>query len=76
MATLTNGTLQITVPDDVADSYTSRGWVRHGAPAPAEHGLDTMTIPQLREHAQTHGIELGAARLKADIRAAIDAAME
>lgn len=36
MATLTNGTQQITVPNDVADSYVSRGWVAPGAPALAE----------------------------------------
>lgn len=77
MASLTNPTTgqTITVPDDAADAYTSRGWVRPGTPALAEqHGLDTMSIPQLREHARVHGINLGTLRLKADIRAAIDTA--
>lgn len=70
---LRNGTT-VTVPDEVAESYTSRGRVNAG-PVPAEqpHALDAMTIPDLREHARAHGIDLGTLRLKADIRAAIDA---
>lgn len=76
MATLMNPktNTQVTVPDDVADSYVSRGWVRPGTPAPAEpaNPLDAMTIAQLREHAEEHDIDLGTAQLKSDIRAAID----
>lgn len=36
--------------------------------------LDGMTVAQLREYAANHGIDLGGATLKADIRAAIEAA--
>lgn len=73
---LRNGTT-VTVPDKVAESYTSRGRV-NTSPVPAEqpHGLDTMTVADLRQHAERHGIDIGSAKLKADIRAAIDAAGE
>lgn len=74
---LRNGTT-VTVPDEVAESYTSRGRVDHAAPVPAEqrHGLDTMTVKQLNEYAEQNGIELAAARLKADIIAAIERTTE
>jgi len=42
MATLTNPKtgVTITVPDNVEVSYTSRGWVAPGTPAPAEPVAD------------------------------------
>lgn len=80
MTTLTNpkNGAQVTVPDNVADSYVSRGWVRPGTPAPAEpaNPLDIMTVAELREHAEEHGIDLAGARIKDDIRAVIKAAAE
>jgi hypothetical protein len=36
--------------------------------------LDSMTVPQLKQHAADNGIDLDGATTKADIRAAIDAA--
>lgn len=77
MRTLQHPTIsqQITVPDDVVDDYTARGWAAPGAPALATPDpLDTMTVPQLRTYAEDHDIDLGTAKLKADIRAAIDQA--
>lgn len=78
MTTVTNPKTgaTVTVPDDVAESYTSRGWVRPGMPAPAEQGLDAMTVAELRAHADAQDIDLGSAKRKADIRAAIEAATQ
>lgn len=60
---LRNGTT-VTVPDEVADSYTSRGRVRHGAPAPAEHGQD-VTRTDEREQPASHGRRKGKRKPKA-----------
>ena len=77
MASLTNpGTGQaVTVPDDVAESYTSQGWVRAGTPAPAEPGLDSLTVPMLRDFAEQNGVNLGKLRRKPEIIAAIETAL-
>ena len=41
---------------------------------PEENPLDGLTVEQLKAHAVEHGIDLGDATKKNDIRAAIDAA--
>lgn len=77
MATLTNpkNGAQVTVPDDVADSYVSRGWVRPGTPALAEPGLDSLTTRQLRDFAAENGVDLTGVKRKLDIIAAIETAL-
>lgn len=35
MATLTNGRITVTVPDDLTEDYLKQGWRRPGEPAPA-----------------------------------------
>ena len=55
---------QVTVPDAVAESYVSQGWVRPGTPAPAEPGLDSLTIAQLRDFAEENGVDLTGLKLK------------
>ncbi len=67
---LRNGTTVI-VPDDVAESYTSRGRVRHTEPAPAEQGLDSLTIAELRGFAGDNGVDLTGLKLKPAIIAKI-----
>lgn len=66
---------QLTVPDDVAESYTSRGWVTPGSPAPAEPGLDSLTIPQLRDFAGENGVDLKGLKRKPQIVTAIETAL-
>ena len=77
MATLTNPDTKqtVTVPDAVAESYTSQGWVRPGTPAPAEPGLDSLTIPQLRDLAGENGVDLTGMKRKPEIIAAIETAL-
>jgi hypothetical protein len=45
------------------------------APQTENHNLDDMTVAQLRAFAAEKAIDLGAAELKAEIRAVIDAAL-
>lgn len=76
---------QVTVPDAVADSYISQGWVAAGSPAPAEQGSATTETKadepskkwnkgQLTKYAGEHGIDLTDAKTKDDILALIAAA--
>lgn len=65
----------ITVPEDVAESYVSQGWVRPGTPAPAEPGLDSLTIPMLRDFAGENGVDLKGLKRKPEIIAAIETAL-
>ncbi|MBT2473305.1 hypothetical protein J7E68_01615 [Microbacterium sp. ISL-103] len=70
---------KVTVPDDVADSYISQGWVAAGSPAPAEQepvDISKLKVDELKAHAEEHGIDLGDATKKADIIAVIEAAGE
>ncbi|GAA3947990.1 hypothetical protein [Microbacterium soli] len=66
MAAITNPRTGLTVhvPDDVADSYTGRGWSRPGTPAPT---LETLTIRELRALADQRGVDLTGVRRKTDI---------
>ncbi|WP_454113506.1 Rho termination factor N-terminal domain-containing protein [Microbacterium maritypicum] len=66
---------QITVPDGVAQSYVSQGWVLPGSPTPAEPGLDSLTIPMLRDFAGENGVELAGLKRKPEIIAAIEKAL-
>lgn len=59
--------MQVTVPDDVADSYTAQGWTIPGHPEPAEPGLDSLTIAQLRDFAAENGVNLDHLKRKPDI---------
>ncbi len=52
------------MPDDVAESYVSQGWVRSSTPTPAEPGLDSLTIAQLRDFADENGVSLTGLKLK------------
>ena len=74
MAALTNPDTgqSITVPDTVAESYISQGWVRPGTPAPAEPGLDSLTVRQLRDLAKEKGIALAGLKRKPEIIAKIE----
>lgn len=65
----------ITVPEGVAQSYVSQGWVRPGASTPAEPGLDSLTIPMLRDFAGENGVELAGLKRKPEIIAAIEKAV-
>ncbi|WP_312672839.1 hypothetical protein [Microbacterium sp.] len=68
---------QVTVPDNVADSYTSQGWVAAGSPAPAEQepvDISTLKVEELKAYAEKHDIDLGDAKKKDEIRAVIEAA--
>lgn len=58
---------------DAADDYTNTD--AHKA-APAAPELESLTVAQLKELALADGIDLGSAKNKADIIAAITAAME
>lgn len=77
MTTLTNPDTgqTVTVPDNVAESYTSQGWVRPGTPAPAEPGLDSLTIPELRHFAEENGVDLTGLKRKPQIITAIATAL-
>lgn len=72
MTTMTRNGMQVTVPDAVAESYASQGWVAAGSPAPAEPGLDSLTIPQLRHFAAENGVNLSGMKRKPQIIAAIE----
>ena len=68
---------KVTVPDAVADSYISQGWVAAGSPAPAEQesvNISKLKVDELKAYAEEHGIDLGSATKKADILTAIEAA--
>lgn len=77
---------KVTVPDAVADSYISQGWVAAGSPAPAEQesGGTTETKAekpskkwnkdQIAAYAKDHKIELTEAKTKDDMLALIEAA--
>ncbi len=73
MTTLTNlDTKQtVTVPEDVADIHLA-GWVIPGSPAPAEPGLDSLTIPTRRDFAEEDGVDLTGVKRKPEIIAAIE----
>lgn len=57
---------------DLAAVALREGWAELAEPEPA---LDGMTVEQLKAFASERQIDLGTATLKADIRAAIDAAL-
>lgn len=68
---------QVIVPDEVAESYTSQGWVVPGSPAPAEQDSAPSTswkVDELKAYAEEHGVDLGDAKKKADIVSVIEAA--
>lgn len=68
---------KVTVPDAVADSYISQGWVVPGSPAPAEQesfDISKLKVAELKAYAEEHGIDLGEATKKADILTVIEAA--
>lgn len=76
---------KVTVPDAVAESYISQGWVVPGSPAPAEPDSATTETKaeepskkwnkgQLTAYAGEHGIDLTDAKTKDDILALIAAA--
>lgn len=68
---------QVTVPDAVAESYVSQGWVVPGSPAPAEPDSapsKSWKVDELKAYAGEHGIDLGGATNKADILSVIEAA--
>lgn len=76
---------KVTVPDAVADSYISQGWVAAGSPAPAEQESDGTTDTkaekpskkwnkdQIAAYAKDHEIELTEAKTKDDMLALIEA---
>lgn len=64
---------------DLAAVAVREGWavaLPDEGPEPADDGLDAMTASQLKAFAAEHGIDLGDATKKADIRATIDLALE
>lgn len=76
---------QVIVPDDVADSYISQGWVAAGSPAPAEQGSATTDAKvekpskkwnkdQIASYAKEHDIALDEAKTKDDMLDLIKAA--
>lgn len=76
---------QVTVPDDVADSYTSRGWVAAGSPASAgqesaatetkaEKPSKKWNKDQIASYARDHDIAVDEAKTKDDMLALIEAA--
>lgn len=67
---------QVTVPDAVAESYVSQGWVVPGSPAPAEPDSapsKSWKVDELKAYADEHSIDLGDATKKADILSVIEA---
>lgn len=66
------------IEGDLAAVAVREGWAEEIAgSAPAEvNPLDDMTTAQLKAYAEEHKIALGDATKKADIRAAIDLALE
>lgn len=76
---------RVTVPEEVAESYISQGWVVPGSPAPAEPDSAT-TEPkiekpskkwnkdQIASYAKDHKIEISEAKTKDDMLALINAA--
>lgn len=68
---------QVTVPEAVADSYISQGWVAAGSPAPAEQESvpsKSWKVDELKAYAEEREIDLGDATKKADILSVIEAA--
>lgn len=76
---------QVTVPDDVADSYTSRGWVAAGSltsagqesattETKAEKPSKKWNKDQIAKYAKDHGIALDEAKTKDDMLALVSAA--
>lgn len=68
---------QVTVPDAVAESYISQGWVVPGSSTPAEQDSapsKSWKVDELKAYAEEHAIDLGTATKKADILTAIEAA--
>jgi len=68
---------QVTVPDAVAESYISQGWVVPGSPTPAEPDSapsKSWKVDDLKAYAEENAIDLGTATKKADILTAIEAA--
>lgn len=53
-------------------AWSTRGWELLAAPDAT--GDTVLTLPQLREYAEEHGIDLGGATRKPDVVAAIAAA--
>jgi hypothetical protein len=67
----------VIVPDAVAESYISQGWVVPGSPAPAETDSapsKSWKVDELKAYAEENAIDLGTATKKADILTAIEAA--
>lgn len=67
----------VVVPDNVAESYISQGWVVPGSPAPAEQDSapsKSWKVDELKAYAEENSIDLGGATKKADILTAIEAA--
>lgn len=68
---------QVIVPENVAESYISQGWVVPGSPTPAEQDSapsKSWKVDELKAYANEHGINLGDATKKADILTVIEAA--
>lgn len=68
---------QVTVPDAIAESYISQGWVAPGSPALAEPDSapsKSWKVDELKAYAEENAIDLGDATKKADILTAIEAA--
>jgi len=67
------------IEDDVAAAWAKAGLVELLDALPAEPevappALSTLTVPQLRELAEQHGVDLQGATRKAEIVAALEAA--
>jgi hypothetical protein len=60
-----------TVPDEAVSSLRAQGW---RAPGTGERPSAEWSIKRLREYAAAHEVDLGKARLKADVLAAISQA--
>ena len=76
MATLQHPTTRqtVSVPDATVDDYLERGWLRPGDAAASTLPTADWTNDQIRAYADTHGIDLTGARVKADMLDAITAA--
>lgn len=64
-------------PDDTVtvDDRTGRQLIRDGwARLPGVSDLASLSVAELRAHAAKHNVDLGSARKKADILAAVEAA--
>lgn len=74
----------VTVPDDAAEYYLSRGWTRAGATQedadtveiPDGTPVEAWKVPQVDAYAECEGIDLGDAKTKPEKLAVIAAALE